>query len=525
MAERVTKAQRVKATIVAERELLRYADDHAMWHKHVHNVELDTMQVLKCIEMDQHRNTIDFSCRRTGKTAIKEMYNLKQLATKADQELGIVAPRMAQSEVNMRYMIEAIQRSPILTAFLGYERGRQLLADSHFTFGNRSRAKAYGIMANVDGGDLTMASLEEVDDMPLDRLNSRFLLMMGSTRRLGASKQSQNDPQIRVTGVFKGADTLTDLIARGHYHVLPTVDAYMGIELGILNEQFIQMMRDELAPDEYMRQLLCKNVSARNLIWELWVRRSIQTGLRAGVQMFSPLPGHVYQAVGPVVLGYDAGGHGEDPQSSKHACTVWEVIGSFFVPRYAKTWSAGADESEVVAGLMSIFRYFRPQNALGDAFGIGVIRSVNEMCLHEGLTDKDPRAIGDGQSTATNWPSWYFSPIRFEGMVKHQMAQALRSLFSNGQVAMPYVDDLPLSDPEVADMHLLQHQLPNIKKEQTSKSYASYKMANRKLGDDLFDASMAAVWAMVNRIVDDAPASWLLGAPRSRQSMLEAHHG
>lgn len=524
MAERVSSAKRIQLRNVAEVELLKYADDHAMWHKHVHNVELDTMQILKCHEMDQHRNTIDVSCRRTGKTAIKELYNLKELATQADQELGIVAPRMAQSQVNLTYMTEAINRSEILSAYIGRDRGRPVLADTHFKLANRSRSAAYGIMANIDGGDLTMASLEEVDDMPLDRLNSRFLLMMGATRRLGASKNSQNDPQIRVTGVFKGADTLTDMIARGHYHLLPTVDAYLGMELGIINEQFIMQMRDELAPDEYMRQLLCKNVSSRNLIWELWVRQAIQTGLKAKVEIATPLPGMTYKAVGPIVVGYDAGGHGEDPTSSKHAAVVFEVIGSFMVPRYAKTWSAGADETEVVAGLMSIFRYFRPQKALGDAFGIGVIRSVNQMCLIEGLTDIDPQAVGDGQSTASNWPHWYFSPIRFEGMVKHQMAQAVRSLFNHRQVAMPYVDDLPMSDPEVADMHLLQHQLPNIKKEQTSKSYASYKMADRKLGDDLFDATMAAVWAFVNRIAENAPASVLLGT-RSREKMLEARHG
>lgn len=521
--ERVSSAQRARAATVAEAEILRLKDDHALWHKHVHNVELDTMQVLKCMEMDEHPNTVDYSCRRTGKTAVKELYNLKQLATEADQELGIVAPRLAQSQVNLTYMLEAITRSELLKAFVGYDRGRRLMADTYFQFANRSRAQAFGIMANVDGGDMTMASLEEIDDMPADRLFSRFLLMMGANRRLGAAKTSRNDPQIRITGVFKGADTLSDLVAGGHYHVLPTVDCYLGIELGVLNEQFIMQMQDQLSPDEYIRQLLCINVAARNVIWESWVRKAIQTGLKAGVEIAPPVPGETYKAVGPVLVGYDAGGHGEDPSASKHACVVIEVIGSFVVTRYARTWAPGADAREVKDGLMSIFRYFRPTKAIGDAYGIDVIAEVNDHCLMERITDIDRRGIGDGQSVASNWPHWYFSPMRYEGMVQHQMVRAARMLFNNGQAAMPYVDDLPTSDDDVAAMQLLQKQIPNIVEEKTSKAYARYKMANRKIGDDLFDALMGAIWAFANRIAESAPATILI-SKRSRDELLEARH-
>ena len=59
--QRVTKAQRIRAQNVAEREIHRYSDDHALWHKHVHNVELDPMQVLKSIQMDENPYTVDYS--------------------------------------------------------------------------------------------------------------------------------------------------------------------------------------------------------------------------------------------------------------------------------------------------------------------------------------------------------------------------------------------------------------------------------------------------------------------------------
>lgn len=501
MAERISAASRIQMQHMAEREVMRYKDDHALWHKHVHNVELDAVQVLKCIEMDQHKNTIDNSCRRIGKTAAKELALLKHNATNSDQELGIVAPREAQSIVNLGYHLEAIRRSEILTAYLAVKSGRQQLSDTFYEFANRSKAKAYGIMAQVDGGDLTAASLEEVDDMPRERLFSRFLLMMGATRRLGASKESKNDPQIRITGVFKGADTLNALIESGKYHLLPTVDVYLGMELGILNESFMSDMRDQLSPDEYIRQLLCLNVSARNLIWENKIRDAMAVGLKAGIEIVEPLPGMEYKRRGLISFGYDHSGHGEDPQASKYALVVTEQIGNFCCFIYARTWAPGTDETIVKNDIKAYWRFFRPDYAIGDAYGIGLLTTLNDELYQEGLVSIDRHAIGEGQSTASTWTDWAFQPLRFEGMTKHSMAQALRSIFHNRNAAIPYFDDFDPAhdDPAVAAIRLLSRQLANIKPETTKASYSSYKMVQPKMGDDLFDAAMAAVWALATR--------------------------
>jgi hypothetical protein len=521
MAERLSSHKRVEMRIIAETEVMRYKDDHALWHKHVHNVDLDPMQILKCIEMDQNQNTIDYSCRRTGKTAIKELYLLKFNATNADQELGIVAPREAQSLVNLGYHLDAIRRSPILEAYINVKSGRKQFADTYYQFANRSKAQAYGIMAQVDGGDLTSASLEEVDDMPRERLFSRFLLMMGASRRLGASKDAKNDPQIRITGVFKGADTLTDLVAGDHYSVLPTIDVYLGMEMGILNEVFMLSMRAQLSADEYIRQLLCRNISSRNLIWEKFVRRAMQVGLQAGLQLASPLPGIKYRKRGLIGFGYDAGGHGENPTSSKHGLVVSEQIGNFITFPFARTWSPGEDDNVVKRDLKGFWQYFSPDTAMGDAYGVGMLTSLNDELYAEGLTDIDRRAVGDGDSTASTWPEWPFSPIRFEGMTKHSMAQALRSVFHNKQAAIPYFDDQDMTDPELSDLRLFVRQLSNIVPQATKTSYASYKMADGKIGDDLFDAGMASVWGLVTRGAYSAPTTVLI-RKKTREQLIGA---
>src|SRR3546814_17352497 len=81
--------------------------------------------------------------------------------------------------------------------------------------------------------------------MPADRLYGRFLLMLGSARRLGASKDSANKPQVRITGVYKGADTLENMIRSKNadgtptYRLLPVNDVYHGMERGILQDTFM----------------------------------------------------------------------------------------------------------------------------------------------------------------------------------------------------------------------------------------------------------------------------------------------
>lgn len=521
MADRVSAQQRIKLQNLAEVEVMRHAGDHALWHKHVHNVELDSMQILKCLEMDRSPLSIDFSCRRTGKTAVKELYLLKHNAIHPDQEEGIVAPREAQSLVNLGYHLDAIRRSPILTAWLACKSGRVQMADTYYQFHNRSVARAYGIMAQVDGGDLTTASLEEVDDMPRDRLYSRFLLMLGATRRLGAAQASKDPPQIRITGVFKGADTLSALVDSGEYAVLPIVDAYLGIELGIINAQFIALMQGELSADEYLRQLLCRNVSTRNLIWESKIRAAMMVGLKANIELADPVPGQRYKKRGLLAFGYDASGHGESPTASRHAFVVAEQLSSFTALIFAKTWPAGTDDQVVRKDLYGFWDYFRPDYAIGDAYGVGMLAPLNDDLYDNGFAAVDRRAVGDGRSTATTWPEWPFAPLRFEGMTKHSMATSLQAIFHNDQAILPYLDDLNPSDPITADLRLLIRQLGNIKAMPTKVSYASYKMADPKIGDDLFDATMAAVWALVTRGAIMAPTA-ILGITKTRDQLVGA---
>lgn len=501
MTERVSASQRKRSAIVAEDEILRYAGDHALWHKHVHDVTLDPMQVLKCIEMDANRNTVDYSCRRTGKTFVKELYCQKHLACNPMEDEGVVAPRLQQSLTNMGYHLDAIKRSPMLNAFIATKNGRRQIKDTSYAFANGSGASAYGIMSQIDGDSITIASLEETDDMPHDRLVSRFLPMLGSIRRPGVEQEMK--PQVRISGVFKGADVLTSLLKSGQYHTLPVVDVYTGIALGMVGETWAMEMRAQNTADEWIRQFLCRNVAAANFIWEKYVRQAKGVGLQAGLEIAGPLPGVRYKKRGLVSFGYDHTGHGESSTASKSALVVCEQIGSFMTFPFVKTWPAGTDDRVIERDLAGLWDFFRPDYAIGDAYGVGMMTSLNDRLFAEGLTDVDRRSVGDGASTATTWSQWPFAPMRFEGMTKHSMASVLKSIFHNGQAALPWFDD---DDPgNYADWIAFGRQLPNIRVDKNKAGYASYKMADPKIGDDLFDACMAAVWALMTRGLADVP--------------------
>lgn len=502
MTARVSAEQRLRLASRAEVEIQRYAHDHALWHKHVHGVELDPLQVLKCEEMDLHRNSIDFSCRRTGKTFLKELYCMMFLATHPMEDEGIVAPRMQQSLTNMSYHLDAIRRSPILQAYIATKNGRRQMKDSGYTFANGSGASAYGIMGQIDGDSLTIASLEETDDMPHDRLTSRFLPMLGATRRPGVDHALE--PQIRITGVFKGADVLTSLMKSGAYHTLPIVDVYLGMELGTLNEQWADDMRAQNSEGEWIRQFLCRNVAAQNWIWEQHVRRAMAVGVKLQSVQYGqagPVPGAKYARRGLVSFGYDHSGHGEKPEASKSALVVAEQIGNFVCFPFVKTWPAGTDDRVIMRDLVGLWAYFRPDYAIGDAYGLGMLSELNDQLFREGLTDVDRRTVGDGQSTASTWGGWPFAPMRFEGGVKHSMASVLRARFHNGQAAIPVFEEDAgdLAGEQDRAFHTLARQLGNIKAEATKAAYSSFKMADPKIGDDLFDAACAAVWALETR--------------------------
>lgn len=119
-------------------------------------------------------------------------------------------------------------------------------------------------------------------------------------------------------------------------------------------------------------------------------------GLSANLQPAAPLPGNRYKKRGLLSFGYDHSGHGESAHASKSALVVCEQIGNFVTFPFVKTWPAGTDDAVVQRDLFGFWQYFRPDYAMGDAYGLGMLTNLNDMLFSHGLTEIDRRSIGDG---------------------------------------------------------------------------------------------------------------------------------
>jgi hypothetical protein len=123
-------------------------------------------------------------------------------------------------------------------------------------------------------------------------------------------------------------------------------------------------------------------------------------------------------------------------------------------------------------------------------------------------------------------------------MVKHSMASAVRAVFHNRQSAIPPFDeDSEALEGDVepnlkwnnehrehasdtADWRLFVRQLGNMKAvPNKSGSYSSYKQVDPKIGDDLFDAACAGIWAISTRGAEIVPTI-ISGRTMTREQLL-----
>lgn len=535
MADRVSAAQRVSLQHVAEAEIKRFAGDHVAWHKHVLNVDLDPIQQMKMELMDAHPFTVDPSCRRTRKTSTKELYHLEKMACEEDHELSITAPKEDQAAVNLKYHLDAIRQSEILSAYIAMKEGKRRISDTSYQFANNSIAKIYGIMSRMDGADTTIADVEEIDDVDPERLWGRFMLTLQGTERLYQRRPGKIAKTARFTGVFQGADLMADLVRKAEhppwnlemmrptlkalgvdptecapeeiegfrFFCLPMIDVHQGLAVGIINPTVVEVVKIGLTRDQYVRQLLCIPTEGRNFFKERHLRLMMRRGYMANCEPVMPTPGQQYPKRGLIFLGFDKGGHGEDEAASRNAAHVFEVWGNYVVWLWGKEWPADADDVPIARELVEWFRFFRFDGGCGDAFGVSLITAVNDELKDKQLIDVDRREFGG--SSASSWEKWFFAPVRMEGMTKHLMFTALEREIRAGRFLVPYVHEGNKHLPGYDLLDRTMKQFGNIKAERTSKSYDSYSMVDKKLGDDNVDAWAFGVWPMITRGIVDPP--------------------
>ena len=75
------------------------------------------------------------------------------------------------------------------------------------------------------------------------------------------------------------------------------------VQMGMVDAEWAKSMQIQLPSEEYIRQFLCRNIQARNWIWEEHIRKALAVGLEAGLQRAGPVPGQRYKRRGLVSFG------------------------------------------------------------------------------------------------------------------------------------------------------------------------------------------------------------------------------
>lgn len=516
-----SRTERVELANIAEREIQKHADDNVLWIKNILGIDLDPIQTLKMELMDEHFDTVDVSARRTRKTTAKELHTLKRLAVEPNHEHNVVAPKEDQSKESFKIIAEAVRRSPVLSAYLRWKDGKRQLSDMSLEFNNYSRSRCFGITSNLDGINSTIADVEECDDLDEDRLRDRFLLTRLGTETL-FSQGTKTRKSVRITGVYKGAGLLEKFANDENYFLLPTIDVWMGVAMGIIDRRAVETDMVGMTDDMILRSLLCKATSAKNFFHERHLRRMMTRGNMRDLSPAVPMPGEIYKprAANSVRgLFLDIGGHGESDHPSRYAATALEFLDNNVFWLYGRDWEATTSKELIVTDMVDLWDYFRPSEKIcyGDAYGAAIISDICDALFERGLVRINRRHFAG--SSATAWANWPMIPIRMDGFMKHAAYTYAQQWIHSGRVFAPLVTDQNRLEPEYAALEKTIEQLKNIRSKKTSHNYDSYQMVKKAIGDDYADTWGLGFFAFGANALLKVPTI-IDSASRTRDSIL-----
>jgi len=474
-------------SIVAEKEIKRYEDNNYLWFKNVCNLDLRPNQLLWQEQLDRSPRTVTVAPPRTGKTYGVEMHGLKANACNPWEDYRIFAPAKYQSLLAYKYHTDAIERSPVLSAFINVSMGRRQFGRTSYTFANASNAECFGQDSKLDGVNATILRLEEFDDMDQEIVKDRILPRGMAVNRNGLPTR------VRITGVIQGKENLYNYEHDKNFDATEKIDIYDAMALGIIDRDYVSVLRDSLTDDQWLRIALVRYVESRNFFWSTHLRAMQKSGQKCNIDLIIPQAGSTYDAEGTVGLGLDMSGQGESETSSKYTLQVVERLGMFKRWLYGEEFEPTMDPTKLRKRVVAIWDYFRPKGGFADAFDSNLIAQINDDLYDDGLIGYDRRRE-HAENSSANWKHWTLQPIRFQGSVKHMMFKGLQNDIHQRMFYSPMVIR---GDERYAVLDRTIRQLENIRSKKGGAQYLLYEMIKKSVGDDHVDAL-----AMCNYFLD-----------------------
>ena len=481
-----------------EDEVMRYAENQYLWHRHITGVDLRPHQLVYCDGFENSHTALLIASRRIGKSFSVASYLLKEAVTKPRSEINIHAA-LEQSKRNLRYMVDMVLNSPILMAMIEKKMGEGI-GKEQLEFINGSVIQAKGQASSVDGLGATHQWWEEVDDMDLDTLYER-IYPTGSMIKPGYNYGDRGQCCRIATGTIKGMGNIYTFEnpregAGIAFNVLPKYTGWHGVRWGVIPENDLVLARDVLmTPEQFARAFLCLYTESSNFFPTRVVDKCQdphQTAINIE-QMMKDSGKKYYPQQGLVTCGIDAGAQGTGEHPSEWSINFVEDLGWGRI-----RWLYGArfrstENPEVVRQQMTkLIDFFRPARGYGDAFDTTFLYGLNKLCRERQITRLDPDNA-ENRAGRGGWNEWFIAPVRFTGPNKHLFYKNLRMILYQGKISFPYVVK---DHKDYVELQKLREQLENIKKNDRSNAgYDLYDMVRNAIGDDHVDSLCLAAYA------------------------------
>ena len=470
---------------------------------------------------------LGYASPRIGKTVGFEFTDLDDEVLNAKDECLIFAPKLEQAANSFRYQYDTVMRSEFLRALVRRNAAGKLeISKNGMELINGSRVKCIGILSDFEGENGSIIRVEELDDIPDDRLK----------RALGrglATNSNGLPTRYRFTGVIWGKLNIWKYSEDENYFTLPPMDVYDAIAAGYIGKKEAQILRAQMSDDEWLRTMCCMFVESRNFIWSSWLHNSQLIGLAWNLAPVPYMPDAIYQRGNDsvVAFGLDMGAQGTSDDASDYALEV--VEGS--VRSGARRWLNGltlppdSEPDTIIRQVVQFWEFYRPQLAFGDARDANLIAQINEELYSRGLVHFDWKRLG--KNDKDGWSKWaakgLMTPLHNSGPRKHEMYTSLRNAINNcvnvgkpeyvgTYFVFPQVDRDKANDPlrpSWGHLQKLMRELANLVAEPLPSGYYKIERYKKKindaelgfsgtlnLGDDTTDALAMANFALDTKL-------------------------
>ncbi len=484
------KAKQIQVANRAEREIMRFADDTVLWMKHCTGQEADPWQALFIHEIESHPNTIIVEPPRFGKTWSMEAVDCKELFTMPKESLMIFGPKQEQANNALAEHLEWIEGSEILKNYIAVKRGKRQISETKYQLLNGSRAKTFGIWSQFDSEEGSIIRGEEFDDIDIDRWRDRVLARGGRKNRSGSPTR------YRLSGTIQRSNgniyNYVNNAKNGSidFKVCTIFNIYHGLEFGIYDENAINLIKQDMTDEEWLRIYMMIFTEARNFIWESYLRDCIEYGLKinwVGVPFDRQRP---FVPHGTVYCGLDCGHAGQKKQSSVYSLQIFEVIGEKVAWLNGFEWDPTTDPKLLKKEIADIWEYYHIRAGYADALQAALVAEINDYLFERRLTNIDRAKYPENKPGA--WNEWALAPKWNTGQFKYLAALELKKKIEQRNLVLPYFDRK--DDRHIAQMwRRLTRTLTNVRQVETKGSYPRLEAINIRIGDDAFDAACMAL--------------------------------